>query len=98
MIVDLRSNPQGSQLPLTRIKYREVRSKQIVHKKRHFLTIRYVIKELENKLLFLLCGVCDLRPSLRTHEKGKHFKKKNPSKPSSCRHNSFSYPAMFDGK
>lgn len=36
-----------SQLAPTRIKYREVRSEQIVHKKRHLLTLRYFQKSLK---------------------------------------------------
>ena len=41
MIVNLRNNPPRSQLAQTHIKYREVQTTQIVHKKRHVLTIRY---------------------------------------------------------
>ena len=95
MLVDLRKNPSSGHLAPTRIKYGEVRCTQIVHKKGHFLPIRYFQERLKIANFFL-GRVCELWPSLRTHEKGKHWSKTS-SKPPKLSPYLFSYPAMFVG-
>ena len=60
MLVDLRKNPWSGHLAPTRIKYREVRCTQIVHKKRHFLPIRYFQERLKIAYFFFVESViCD---------------------------------------
>lgn len=83
MIVDLRSNPPRSQLG------REVRSEQIVHKKRHFLTITYFQKSLKIAI-FALRSLWS-EAILENAREGKMIKEKPCSKPSNCRHIYFFY-------
>jgi len=60
MLVDLRINPWSGHLAPTRIKYREVRCTQIVHKKRHFLPITYFQERLKIAYFFFVKSViCD---------------------------------------
>ena len=44
MLVDLRNNSSSGLLTLTRVKYREVRCTQIVHKKSYFLYLKKKLK------------------------------------------------------
>ena len=69
MLVDLRKNPSSGHLAATRIKYREVRCTQIVHKKRHFLPIRYFQERLKIAMFSLVESVnCDRRWELTRRE------------------------------
>ena len=76
MIVDLRNNPPRSQLDPTLIKYREVQTTQIVHKKRHVLTIKYFQKSLQIAS-FALWSLWS-EPILENVREGKALKKKPP--------------------
>ena len=75
MIVDLRNNPPRSQLAPTRIKYGEVQTTQIVHKKRHVLTIRYFQKSL--KIAIFALWSLWFEPILENVREGKALKE-NP--------------------
>ena len=70
MIVDLMNNPLRSQLAPTRVKYREVQTTQIVHIKRHVLTIRYL-----KVPIFALWSLW-LEPILENVRDGKALKEK----------------------
>ena len=74
MIVDLRNNPTRSQLAPSRIKYREVQTTQIVHKKRHVLTIRYFQKSL--KIAIFTLWSLRFEPNHENVREGKASKEK----------------------
>ena len=76
MIVNLRNNPPRSQLAQTCIKYREVQTTHIVHKKRQVLTIRYFQKSLRIAI-FALWSMW-FEPILEIVREGKALKKKPP--------------------
>ena len=70
MTVFLMNNPLRSQLAPTRVKYREVQTTQIVHIKRHVLTIRYL-----KVPIFALWSLW-LEPILENVRDGKALKEK----------------------
>ena len=74
MIVDLRNNPPRSQLAPSRIKLREVQTTQIVHKKRHVLTIRYFQTSL--KIAIFTLWSLRFESNHETEREGKALKKK----------------------
>ena len=69
IIVDLRNNLARSQLGPSSIKYREVQTTQIVHKKRHVFTKGYFQKSLKIPI-FALRSLC-FEPILENVREGK---------------------------